>query len=308
MAKIKEILKNASFALFDVAQRFGFFILPVHYYVPLASTRQLRATKEFWNHPIDMSCLPMSDTGQQKILAEWFKPFEPEYRRNRTYLEAVQQRSGPGYGYIEAQALHGFIRRTRPTRVLEIGSGVSTACMLAALRANEAQHGKRFEMTCIEPNPYPWLAKAPVRLIPKPVEQTDLSVFDQLEAGDLLFIDSSHAVRPCGDVSKIYLEVLPRLKSGVNVHIHDIYIPYAFGRDVDQSYLQWMETALLISTLAHSKRYNVLLCMSYMHYVDPASLRNAFPEYRPQPNDHGLQAGALETEHHFPSSTYLVVN
>jgi hypothetical protein len=63
-----------------------------------------------------------------------------------------------------------------------------------------------------------------------------------------------------------------------------------------------------MAMLAHSSRYNVLLCMSYMHYVNPASLIEAFPEYRPQANDGGLRTGVPEIDGHFPSSTYLVVN
>jgi len=303
----REALKNVSFVLFDVVQRLGFFLFPIHYYVPLTPTRQLRATKEIWNRPIDVTYLPMSDAAQREVLVGWIKPFEPEYRGNRTFLEATQNRAGPGYGYIEAQALHGFVRKTKPRHVIEVGSGVSTACMLAALRANQAESGQPFEITCIEPNPYASLTEGSVKLIPEPVERTDLSVFDQLEAGDLLFIDSSHAVRPCGDVARIYLEIMPRLKSGVYVHIHDIYIPYSFGRRVHESYLQWMETALLIAALAHSNRYNVLLCTSYMHYADPKALRDAFPEYLPQTNDGGLRGDASGTDRHFPSSTYLVV-
>jgi hypothetical protein len=305
---IRQALKNFSFVLFDLLQRFGLFLLPVHYYVPIASTVQLRATKDIWNHPIDVSSLPMTHTAQKQILMSWIKPYEHEYRGNRTYLEAAQNQMGPGYGYIEAQALHGFIRKAKPRRVIEIGSGISTTCMLAALRMNQSETGQAFELTCVEPYPYPQLINMPITLIAKPVERVDLSLFDSLQAGDFLFIDSSHAVRPCGDVSRIYLEILPRLKSGVFCQIHDIYIPYAFGRDVHHSYIQSMETALLIAALAHSNRYRILLCMSFMHYVDPESLGDAFAEYRPQRNDGGLATDDSEPNRHFPSSIYLTVD
>jgi predicted O-methyltransferase YrrM len=250
----------------------------------------------------------MTHAAQQELLVSWIKPYEHEYRGNRTYAKAMLNHIGPGYGYIEAQALHGFIRKTKPKRVIEIGSGISTICILAALRSNQAETGEPFEVTCIEPNPYPGLIGMAIKLIVKLVEQVELSTFDSLQAGDLLFIDSSHAVRPCGDVSRIYLEIFPRLKSGVFIQIHDIYIPYAFGRDVHESYIQSMETALLIAALTYSYRYRILLCMSFMHYTDPEALSDTFPEYRPQPNDGGLHKGDVEPDRHFPSSTYITVN
>jgi hypothetical protein len=138
------------------------------------------------------------------------------------------------------------------------------------------------------------------------VEDIDLSLFDQLDDGDLLFIDSTHAFRPAGDVSRIYLEILPRLKRGVFIHIHDIYIPYAFQRDVDRTFLQSMETALLLAMLAHSTRYEVLLCMSYLHYHEPELMKDVFPQYTPQANNGGLETG-LDATSHFPSATYLRV-
>jgi predicted O-methyltransferase YrrM len=307
---VRSIIKRASFWLFEVGQLFNIFIVPMHYYVPLSSTRELRKTRNRWNRPVDLSSLPLSREKQGQVLKNWIAPFEPEYRGNRTYLEGVQNHAGPGFGYIEAQALYAFIRKTRPRRIIEVGSGVSTWCMLAALNANEKEGAGTYSLSCVDPNPSSFLSALPVHLQKAIVEEVDLDFFDQLEANDLLSIDSSHAVRCCGDVARIYLEILPRLKPGVFVHIHDVTFPYMFPRDVEQTYTQSMEAAVLFTMLSNNARFEILFCLSLLHYEDPSTLKAVFPDYDPQPNLGGLPGKDVRQfgdKRHFPSSTYLLV-
>jgi predicted O-methyltransferase YrrM len=306
----RQALKLASLTLFETAQYFNIFIVPIHYYVPLASTRHLRKTRDRWNRPADLMTLPLNLDRMRQVLTESIAPFEPEYRGNAVFLEGVKNQAGPGFGYIEAQAMHAFLRKTRPKRVIEVGSGVSTWCMLAALKANEKDGFGGFELACIEPNPSQFLLSLPVHLEREGVEEIDLAFFDQLESNDVLSIDSSHVARCCGDVARIYLEILPRLKPGVFVHIHDITFPYLFPRDVEQTYTQSMETALLFAMLTHSVRFEVLICLSLIHYADQSLMKRVFPEYDPQPNIGGLPGVGVRQfgeKRHFPSSTYLIV-
>lgn len=310
MKLMRRLAKRASFWIFDFAQRFNIFVVPVHYYVPLSSTRELKASRVRWNHPIDLGPLNLDINKQRETLATWIAPYELEFRGNSTYLEGASNHAGPGFGYIEAQALHAFLRKTRPRRVIEVGSGVSTWCMLDALKTNDREGAVPFILTCIDPNPSTFLNSLNIAVKAAIVEEVELSFFDQLEANDLLSIDSSHAVRCCGDVARLYLEVLPRLKKGVFVHIHDVTFPYMFPRDVEKTYTQAMETALLFAMLANSPRYEVLFCLSLFHYTDPATLKATFPEYLAQPNEGGLPADGVSQfgdKRHFPSSTYLVV-
>jgi predicted O-methyltransferase YrrM len=306
---VAKLLKNASKHLFELGQKFNVLVVPNHYYVPLASTRALRETRSRWNRPVDTRYLPMDLASQVEFLRDNIAPYEPEYRNNTTFKEAVERSAGPGYGYIEAQALHGVLRWLKPRRIIEIGSGVSTLCALHAVRMNEADGAPACEITCVEPYPRDLLRKQPIRLLVEKVEEVDIALFDELEAGDLLFIDSSHAFKAGGDVQRIYLDILPRLKPGVMIHIHDVYIPYALQRDVDKTYMQWMETALLIAMLNHSSRYRIVLCESYLYYEAPDALKAAFPEFSPQSHDGGLrtEAAGPSSQTHFPSSTYLRV-
>lgn len=187
------LLNKAGRRLFRLGDRFGVHVVPDHYYVPLASPRALRASKDRWNRPVDVGHLPMTLDGQRGFLRTQIAPFKAEYEGNRVYRQAAAKSAGPGYGFIEAQALHGFVRATKPRRIVEVGSGVSTFCMLEAARLNEAEDGIACAITCVEPYPHEPLRAEPVTLVAKKVEELDLELFDQLEAGDLLFIDSTHA-------------------------------------------------------------------------------------------------------------------
>ncbi|VVM06497.1 hypothetical protein MAMT_01238 [Methylacidimicrobium tartarophylax] len=239
-------------------------------------------------------------------------PFQKEYQGNETYRQAVSRGFGPGYGYIEAQALHGVIRYLQPRRVIEVGSGTSTYCTREAARRNEAEGGARTEITAIEPFPSaPLRAMEEVRVIRSKVQETGVETFDCLREKDVLFIDSSHAVKPGGDVNFLILEVLPRLREGVVVHFHDIYFPYDYSRVLLKSFFPGTESSLLQAFLIFNKRFKILFCLSQLHYGRPEVLAEVFPEYRPQGGKDGLVEDRLapfETPAgHFPSSIYLQV-
>ncbi len=128
--------KKISFLLFKTFSRFGFYVLPVHYHVPLANVNLLEKSKDVWTEKSELPAIDIDLDKQVKKLREICLPYQNEYLGNQTYLEAVNEHFGPGYGYIEAQALYGFIRHYQPERIIEVGSGVSTYCMLKALEMN----------------------------------------------------------------------------------------------------------------------------------------------------------------------------
>ena len=209
----------------------------------------------------------------------------------------------PGFGYIEAECLHGFLRHHKPRRIIEIGSGVSTYCALHAADMN-AREGSPATITCVEPYPSDFIRTVKgIDLVERRAEQLDPAFFDQLEAGDFLFIDSTHAVKPKGDVEFIYLELIPRLKPGVLIHIHDIHLPFTHQRDLLTTRFQWAETILLTALLTGNQNLSVLFCLSLLHYDEPEGLREVFPEYRREPGEDGLDV--RERELHYPSSIYL---
>jgi predicted O-methyltransferase YrrM len=300
--QIKDFGKDLLAKVHRLGLPLGLSILPNHYYTPIADQRRLSATRQHWSKRAELRGVDVSIADQAEWLMANVGPFELEFRGNTNYLDGMAKGYGPGYGYIEAQCLHGVIRALKPRRIIEIGSGVSTYCALSALARNAAE-GSPGLITCVEPYPSDFLrANQAITLVESPVESLNADYFDSLEAGDLLFIDSTHAVRPGGDVIYIYLSILPRLKPGVFVHIHDIYLPYLYQRDLVGTIFQSNETALLAALLTGNPHFRILCALSMMHYDAPDRLKAVFPEYRHQPGDEGLMTASTG---HFPSSIYL---
>ena len=106
----------------------------------------------------------------------------------------------------------------------------------------------------------------------------------------------------------LILEILPRLRPGVIVHVHDIYLPYDYPRTVLQTFFHWTETSLLRAFLVGNERVEILFCESMLHYDRPDALRRVFPEYQPASDVDGIGAHQpldLASDGHFPSSIYL---
>jgi predicted O-methyltransferase YrrM len=305
--RLKPLAKGCIGTLHRLALRAGIVVLPNHYYTPIADVHELRKQRKCWAKRSTMIGLDMDVSIQTKNLREIVAPYEPEYRGNAAYKEAATKEFGPGFGYIEAQCLHGVLRAFKPAQIYEIGSGVSTYCTLRAIELNENE-GFRTEMTCVEPNPSNFIraiSRDRITLVKAPVQALAPEFFRSLNAGDFLFIDSTHAIKPGGDVIYLYLEVIPRLKPGVIVHIHDIYLPYLYQRDLLhlRTLFQWSETALLVALLTHNTRLSTIFCLSMLHYDAPDALASVFPEHRPQLAQNGLcEPGAAGF---FPSSIYL---
>ena len=168
------------------------------------------------------------------------------------------------YGAGDAEILFNFLRLKKPSKIIEIGSGNSTKVIEAALKLN-IKEGSNPKFTCIEPYK-PWLKSTEhIKILRSKLEQTSLDWTKELSDGDFLFIDSSHMIRPQGDVLYEYLEVIPMLNPGVFVHVHDIFSP----RDYPETWLKtdvkfWNEQYLLETLLSNSNRYKVIASLNYL--------------------------------------------
>lgn len=297
VAKRNAVLANRMLA------RAGVLVSPRHYYASAPDLPGLAATRAVWGPPSELPGIAVDLDEQAAWLRKTCAAYLGEYRGDRLYAGTAHL--GPGYGHIEAQALHGILRALRPGHYLEVGSGVSTHLALHALELNRAE-GHPGAVTCVEPHPRPWLTTDPrVSLHRVPVQTVDMAVFTSLRAGDVLFVDSSHVVKPGSDVNFLVLEVFPRLAAGVVVHVHDIYLPYDYQRDLLDTTFHWAETSLVRAYLTHNPRARILACLSHLHYARPAELADVFPDYRPQANHEGLRPTG--TEGHFPASLWFEV-
>ncbi|HSF32807.1 MAG TPA: class I SAM-dependent methyltransferase [Candidatus Tectomicrobia bacterium] len=290
--------------------RAGIHILPVHYYSPVPNILELQETKSVWAKKSELPGVTIDLDEQSSNLTSICLPYQREYAGNQVYRQAITGQFGPGFGYIEAQALHGVLRCFKPARVIEVGSGASTWCTLAALEMNRRETGRAAQITCIEPYPSERLRALPqIALIARQVQSVPFQLFTQLGEGDLLFIDSSHMVKPGSDVNYLILEVVPRLQHGVMVHFHDIYLPYDYPPDTLQTFVHGTETSLLRAFLMFNNRVKILFCLSHLHYDRRDILAKVFPEYDPQSAVDGLRDGKYKPfenpRQHFPASIYV---
>jgi predicted O-methyltransferase YrrM len=301
--QVKEMGKKVLGAVHRTALRTGFVVLPDHYYTPVANIIDLKESRGKWAKRSSMVGIDIDIDRQASRLMDTVMPFEAEYRGNAAFKKGQSNGFGPGFGYIEAQCLHGLLRSLKPKRIIEVGSGVSTYCATRAIALNAAE-GHPAEIFCVEPNPSPFLRNSSdIKLLSCKVEELQPAEFERLQPGDFLFIDTSHAVKPGGDVIYLYLEIIPRLQRGCVVHIHDIYFPYAYQRDLLDTLFQQSETALLQALLTNNARLRIIFSLSMLHYDAPDVLKKVFPEYSPAPDSNGL--AAADTPGHFPSSIYL---
>jgi hypothetical protein len=169
----------------------------------------------------------------------------------------------------DADYLYSFVRTFKPRQIIEIGCGNSTRLIHAAITANR-DHDATYECqhTCIEPYEVPWLDALNVKVIRERVERLPIEIFSGLSAGDLLFVDSSHIIRPCGDVLFEILQILPILSSGVFVHFHDIFTPRNYLPDWlnERTYL-WNEQYLLEAFLCNNSWYKIIGSLNYLHHA-----------------------------------------
>lgn len=183
----------------------------------------------------------------------------------------------------DAEYWYQLLRAKKPKRIIEIGSGHSTLMASKALKKNSEQDpAYRCHHVCIEPYEMPWLEKTGVTVVRKKVEDVALDFFAELEENDVLFIDSSHMIRPQGDVLFEYLELLPSLKRGVIVHIHDIFTPRNYpAKWVVNEVRFWNEQYLLEAFLSDNQRWTILGALNHLHHHHAEAFKRVAPFVKP---------------------------
>lgn len=168
----------------------------------------------------------------------------------------------------DAEYWYQMIRYMKPRRIFEIGSGNSTLMAARAIRLNQKEDPSyKCEHVCIEPYEMAWLDSLEVSVLRSKVEDVELSFFSRLKEHDILFIDSSHIIRPQGDVLFEYLELLPSLNKGVIVHIHDIFSPKNYlNQWLENEVRFWNEQYLLEAFLSNNDSWKIVGALNYLHH------------------------------------------
>ncbi|HVW97747.1 MAG TPA: class I SAM-dependent methyltransferase [Mucilaginibacter sp.] len=266
-------------------------VLPIidHYYEPLIDPRKhlVKSLREDRNLPgIDLNAkeqlelLAKFNYNHELVKFPVEKAAEGKYYYNNGFYEAA-----------DAEYYYSMIRFFKPKQIIEIGSGYSTLMAQNAFAQNKADDiSYNCKYYSIEPYEQPWLEKLDVGVIRKRVETIDTAFFEQLEANDILFIDSTHMIRPQGDVLFEYLEILPVLKPGVIIQIHDIHLPKDYLSDWIYEHRFWNEQYLLEAFLTYNSKFKIIGALNYLthHHYDEFAAKN--PVFRTQP---GREPGAF---------------
>ncbi|MGJ9412769.1 class I SAM-dependent methyltransferase [Aeromicrobium sp. CF4.19] len=257
------------------------------YYSTLPVLSEIEQTRERWDRPSPLTGVEVDVPAMRTLLGDLADRWEKEFATVAgSYAANTARGFGPGYPAFDARTLYYLLREHRPRRYLEVGSGLSTYyASLAAAR--NAEDGAPLSITCIEPYPFDALQRLPdFELVQGFVQDVPLERFDQLEAGDVLFIDSSHALKIDSDVAYLFMEVVPRVKPGVLVHVHDVHFPYNTPYPADTWLfgerwpVYWNEAMVVQAFLAFNSAFEVLLSTPLLRHDDESALQDRFDDYR----------------------------
>ena len=279
--KDSELLFPAIVRGFRALQRLGINITPNHFYWPVPDVEELEE-REWPIYSAPPGC-NFRLRNQLELARHFAHTYVPELEWNSQPTSDSYHYNNGYFESCDAEVAYCMVREWKPRRIIEIGSGFSTRAMAHALRANRDRDGVAGELITIDPSP----ERLPqnglgdvITVVTDRVQRLDIRVFESLRADDMLFMDSSHVVSVGSDVVREYLQILPRLKPGVLVHIHDIFLPSDYPRTaVLENLWFWSEQYLLQAFLSFNPEFEVLWSASAMQLSHARILDQCFPSW-----------------------------
>jgi predicted O-methyltransferase YrrM len=258
------------------------FVKPGHYYSVIPSVDD-----NFNDNSIKFKNLEFNDKNHAQILnkmkgilVNFDKNFGIKINSNnkkidicelQTYISSRYEKfqfslGNSQFGWMDARLLYYYLKVNKPKRIIEIGSGNSTLLMYNTKK----QLNLDLSIICIEPFPNDYLIKLSnlneITLIKDKLENVDLNKFKNLVKNDILFIDSSHVLKLNSDVLYYFTRILPILRRGVYVHIHDIFFPYDYPSEWIRGGKFWNEQYFLFIFLQYNTKYKITFCNKYAEY------------------------------------------
>ena len=263
-------------------ERYRTWVPPGHFYSPIPSAEEVgrRAGEIFDRSKATIEGIDLRE-GAQLALLEELKRFYPELPFTAEGSPDMRYKfENRFYSYSDAIFLYSVIRHLSPKRILEVGSGYSSCVILDT--------NDRFfdgSITCTFIEPFPDVLRSLLRpgdeeaneLIQSPLQDVDPERFAELEAGDILLIDSTHVSKAGSDVNRLFFEVLPRLRPGVWVHIHDVFYPFEYPREWVEEGRAWNEDYLLRAFLMFSRGFEIALFNTYLEAFHEEWFRREMP-------------------------------
>lgn len=244
---------------------------PGHYYSPLPSLEEIKRRERelFGEIPRELPGIALNEEDQIALLDAFQQyydelPFAARPTENLRYFF-----ENPFYGYSDAVLLHCMMRHLRPQKILEVGSGYSSAIILDT---NELYFRGSIACTFIDPYPERLLSvlkkadRSRTTILATRVQDVEAGLFQQLAANDILFIDSTHVSKIGSDVHYLLFEVLPALQSGVHIHFHDIFYPFEYPKEWIYKGWAWNEAYLLRAFLQYNNTFRIVLFNTFLEH------------------------------------------
>lgn len=258
------------------------FYPPGHFYSPIPSIKDVKRYEHqvFDSNVTDIPGVDLNDQGQVQLFDELARFIPEQPWAGHQDPDVRYSFENEYYGVGEALILYCMIRHVAPHRIIEIGSGFSSCAMLDT---NELSFNKAIACTFIEPYPDRLLAHLKegdldqIALISAPLQDVETSVFAELQAGDMLFVDSTHVAKVNSDVNHIFFRILPALADGVYIHFHDIPFPFEYPKDWVYRGRAWNEVYMLRAFLQYNPAFRIMFSNSYFAQVHQEMLRSKMP-------------------------------
>jgi predicted O-methyltransferase YrrM len=250
-----------------------------HFYSPMYDLREIGASRaRIWpDAPRETLDMDWREQDQLALCNRVFAAQEPLSLRTDVPDSPAEYWCGNDqFPPLDASVLAAMLRHLRPKRMIEVGSGYSS---LVTARINRDELDKSMCFTCIEPYPREFLQDGVdgiSNLRIELIQDTPLEIFEALGDKDVLFIDTSHTVKTGGDVTWIFHEIVPRLKKGVVVHVHDFFLPEEYPEVWVEQGRGWNESYLVRSFLSYNDAFHILWAVRYMLIYHDDAVTRAF--------------------------------
>ena len=262
--------------------KFNQHVPPGHFYSPIADPNEVEqfAAQVFDQDRRTLPAIDLREAEQMNLLRE-LSSFYPDLPFAETKQVGLRYYYGNDlYCHCDAILLYAMIRHFRPKRIIEAGSGFSSSVILDT---NDRFMSGAVRVELIEPYPdrlYSLLTpkdRTTVVVHEKKLQEMPLEYFQSLDANDILFIDSSHVSRVAGEVNFYMFEILPLLKPGVLIHIHDIFNGFEYPRKWIADGKSWSEAYLLRAFLQYNQAFEILLFSTYLAHFHEDFFREKMP-------------------------------
>jgi hypothetical protein len=255
---------------------------PGHFYSPIPSIDEIRRREStlFGPAPRTIAAVDLNEFGQLECFAA-LAPYYPEQPFSAAPQAGLRfPFENPNFAPGDAIILYCLLRHLRPARVVEIGSGYSSA---AILDVNEQHFDHAVGCTFIEPHPELLESmlrpgdRERVQILAHPIQDVDEEVFAALRADDVLLVDSTHVLKTGSDVNRILFEILPALAPGVYVHFHDVFYPFEYPREWAHQQRAWNEIYALRAFLQYNEAFEITYFNHFFALFHAERLRAAMP-------------------------------